>query len=199
MNNTLLTNVQQEEMKSVLDMTEENVVYFTSISDELVRSYTEDMDQLMRDLYEDCIQNDASDRVLEKYLLELNNMLYFLGNKLETVGIKDDLSKMASKEAFNNAYLRNRLKDAENRNKTTVAELTALAEDASKYETVLNSLYARVYKQIKFKMDAGYDMVNSLRKIITKRMQDQNLASYRAADNSEAVINSEFHIGGAQG
>jgi len=105
-------------------------------------------------------------------------MLYFLGSKLETVGVKDDLSKLAAKESYNEAYLSNRMKDAEHRNKTTVAELTALAEDASKYETVLNSLYARVYKQIKFKMDAGYDMVNSLRKIISKRMQDQSLSMY---------------------
>lgn len=197
MNNTLLTDVDKDSMNEVFETTETNVEYFTSMSDSLVTLYTKNMDELMSDLYVDCIQNDASDMALEKYLLELNNMLYFLGTKLETVGIKDDLSKMASKEAFNNAYLRNRLKDAENRNKTTVAELTAIAEASSKYETVLNSLYARVYKQIKFKMDAGYDMVNSLRKIISKRMQDQNLASFKP-DNTETVLANEFHIGGAQ-
>ena len=184
MSDTFLTNVDKDSMEEVFTSTEENVQYFTSISDELVKSYTENMDSLMSDLYTDCIQNDASDKILEKYLLELNNMLYFLGSKLETVGIKEDLSKLASKESYNNAYLRNRLKDAEQRNKTTVAELTALAEDASKYETVLNSLYSRVYKQLKFKMDAGYDMVNSLRKIITKRMQDQSLSMYQPRNNA---------------
>lgn len=188
MNDTLVTNIDKEAMTEVLDTTESNVQYYTSISDELVKQYTNDMDQLMRDLHVDCIQNDASDKILEKYLLELNNMLYFLGMKLETVGIKDDLSKMAAKESFNDAYLKNRLKDAENRNKTTVAELTALAEDASKYETVLNSLYSRVYKQIKFKMDAGYDMVNTLRKIITKRMQDQSLSMYSARSASTQEV-----------
>ena len=95
---------------------------------------------------------------------------------------------MAAKESFNDAYLKNRLKDAENRNKTTVAELTALAEDASKYEAVLNSLYSRVYKQIKFKMDAGYDMVNTLRKIITKRMQDQSLSMYSPRNNAQQEV-----------
>lgn len=183
MNDTLLTNVQSEQMDKVVEVTESNVTYFTSISDKLVQSYTGDLDQLMRDLHTDAIKNDASDKELEKYLLELNNMLYFLGMKLETVGIKDDLSKLAAREAYNDAYLRNRLKDAEQRNKTTVAELTALAEEASRYETVLNALYSRVYKQIKFKMDAGYDMVNSLRKIITKRMQDQSLSMYTPRTN----------------
>lgn len=183
MSETFLTNVDTASMDEVFNSTEDNVQYFTDISDNLVKSYTSDMDTLMSDLYTDCIKNDASDKVLEKYLLELNNMLYFLGSKLETIGIKEDLSKLASKESYNNAYLRNRLKDAEQRNKTTVAELTALAEDASKYETVLNSLYSRVYKQLKFKMDAGYDMVNSLRKIITKRMQDQSLSMYQPRNN----------------
>lgn len=192
MSDTFLTNVDTESMNEVFTSTEDNVQYFTNISDNLVKSYTSDMDSLMSDLYEDCIKNDASDMILEKYLLELNNMLYFLGSKLETIGIKEDLSKLASKESYNNAYLRNRLKDAEQRNKTTVAELTALAEDASKYETVLNSLYSRVYKQLKFKMDAGYDMVNSLRKIITKRMQDQSLAMYQPRNNA-AVASGEVY------
>lgn len=174
----ILVDIDRSQMDAVVQNTETNVEYFTNISDKLVTEYTADLDQLMRDLYKDAIQKDASDRELEKYLLELNNMLYFLGTKLETVGVKDDLSKLAAKESYNEAYLSNRMKDAEHRNKTTVAELTALAEDASKYETVLNSLYARVYKQIKFKMDAGYDMVNSLRKIISKRMQDQSLSMY---------------------
>ena len=192
MSDTFLTNVDTESMNEVFTSTEDNVQYFTDISDTLVKSYTSDMDTLMSDLYTDCIKNDASDMILEKYLLELNNMLYFLGSKLETIGIKEDLSKLASKESYNNAYLRNRLKDAEQRNKTTVAELTALAEDASKYETVLNSLYSRVYKQLKFKMDAGYDMVNSLRKIITKRMQDQSLAMYQPRNNA-AVASGEVY------
>jgi len=174
----ILIDIDKNQMDEVVQTTETNVQYFTGISDKLVTEYTADLDGLMRDLYQDAIQKDASDKELEKYLLELNNMLYFLGSKLETVGVKDDLSKLAAKESYNEAYLSNRMKDAEHRNKTTVAELTALAEDASKYETVLNSLYARVYKQIKFKMDAGYDMVNSLRKIISKRMQDQSLSMY---------------------
>ncbi len=180
-----LVNIDKEKMDTVVQQTEDNVVYFTGISDKLVKLYTEDIDQLMHDLYGDCIENDASDSVLEKYLLELNNMLYFLGTKLETVGIKEDLSKMAAKESFNDAYLENRLKDAEQRNKTTVSELTALAERESRYESVLNSLYSRVYKQIKYKMDAGYDMVNTLRKIITKRMQDQNLSMYNNRNTQE--------------
>lgn len=169
---TVLNSPEKEKLDELVKTVEENVEYYISISDKIVESYTKDFDVLMSDLKRDIIENDPTDLLLEKYVLELNNMLYFLSDKIESVGIKDDLSKMAAKEVFNTTYLESREKDIERKNKTTVAELTAMAEDASKYETILNSIYSRVYKQIKLKMDAGYDMVNTIRKIITRRMQD---------------------------
>lgn len=175
---TVIENPNTQVLNELVKSVEDNALYYTQISDTIIKSYTEDFDNLMMDLRKDIIENDADDVLLEKYVLELNNMLYFLGDKLEQVGIKDDISKMAAKEIFNNTYLQSREKDAERKNKLTVAELTALSEDASKYETILNSIYNRVYRQIKYKMDAGYDMVNTIRKIITKRMQDVNLSMY---------------------
>lgn len=179
MSMTMLTDIDEGKLTEVFETTEQNSTYYLDISNKLIKSYVGDFDQLMSDLKVDIIDNEATDLLLEKYLLELNNMLYFLSSKLETIGIKDDLSKMAAKEVFNEAYLSNREKDMERKNKTTVAELTAIAEDESKYESVLNSIYSRVYKQIKMRMDAGYDMVNSIRKIITKRIQDASLNQYQ--------------------
>lgn len=174
---TLLNSPDKELLDEIVETTEDTVSYYLSISEKLVKSYTEDFDELMSDLKEDLVDNEPTDIILEKYVLELNNKLYFLGDKLESVGIRDDLSKMASREVFNNAYLSSREKDTERRNKTTVAELTAIAEDTSRYQSVLNSIYSRVYKQIKLKMDAGYDMVNTLRKVISRRMQEASLSA----------------------
>lgn len=173
---TVLTAPEKEKLNGIIATTEDNLSYYISISEKLVKEYTSDFDELMQDLKEDLVDGEPTDAVIEKYVLELNNMLYFLGEKLEGVGIRDDLSRMASKEVFNNKYLESREKDAERKNKTTVPELTAIAEDASKYEAILNSIYSRVYKQIKLKMDAGYDMVNTLRKVISRRMQEVSLS-----------------------
>lgn len=174
---TVLSSPDKEVVDNILETTEDSVSYYLSISENLVKAYTEDFDELMSDLKEDLIDNEPTDIILEKYVLELNNKLYFLGSKLESVGIRDDLTKMASREVFNNAYLSSREKDTERKNKTTVAELTAIAEDASRYQSVLNSIYSRVYKQLKLKMDAGYDMVNTLRKVISRRMQEASLSA----------------------
>ena len=173
----------EESMNTVAQTTEQNSQYFLSISDNLVRSYTESLDTLMKDLYTDCVTNTPSDVTLEKYMLELNNMLYFMGTNLENVGIKDDLSKLAAKEVYNSAYLENIYAANASKTKVTVAENQAHAEEESKYETIMNNIYSRVYKQIKFKVDAGYEMMGTLKKIMNRRMQDAALTmSYNNND-----------------
>ena len=170
--------IDKQDFESLMSEVDELTNYYTEITNNILISYTQDFDDLMRDLKRDIIENEPTDMLLEKYLLELNNMLYFLSSKLEDVGIKDDISNMLTKEVYNNSYLNNRVKDSEKKNKYTVAELTAIAENDSKQQNVLHSIYTRVYKQMKSKMDAGYDMVNSLRKIITRRMQESNLSTF---------------------
>ena len=75
-------------------------------------------------------------------------------------------------------YLDNQVKDTDKKNKTTIAENQAVAEEASKYESAVNSIYDRSYKIIKFKIDAGYEFVNTLRKVISRRMQETELSMY---------------------
>lgn len=170
--------IEQEEFNNLLNEINDLTEYYTQITNSILESYTKDFDELMVDLKRDIIDNEPTDMLLEKYLLELDNILYFLGSKLESVGIKEDISNLLTKEVYNNSYLNNRVKDIEKRNKFTVAELTALAENDSTQQSVIRSIYSRVYKQIKLKIDAGYDTVNSLRKIITRRMQETNLSSF---------------------
>ena len=170
--------IEQEEFNNLLNEINDLTEYYTQITNSILESYTKDLDELMVDLKRDIIDNEPTDMLLEKYLLELNNILYFLGSKLECVGIKEDISNLLTKEVYNNSYLNNRVKDTEKRNKFTVAELTALAENDSTQQGVIHSIYSRVYKQIKLKIDAGYDTVNSLRKIITRRIQETNLSSF---------------------
>ena len=83
---TLLNSPDKELLDEIVETTEDTVSYYLSISEKLVKAYTEDFDELMSDLKEDLIDNEPTDIILEKYVLELNNKLYFLGDKLESVG-----------------------------------------------------------------------------------------------------------------
>lgn len=163
---------------------EDNSMYYTDISDKIVRNYSDDLDRLMARIYEDCVNVEPSDKTLEAYTMELSNALYFIGARVEGIGIKEDLTKMAAKEAYNDAYL-NHMDTGDAKKKPTVAELTALSEDDAKYQQVVNSIYTRVYKQLKYKVDAAYEMLNSIRKIISRRMQESQLS---AARNSGGVV-----------
>lgn len=167
---------EREWVGDIMSETDKNVGYFTQISDSLVEAYTQDLDNLMRCIKADTVDQEPSDAILEKYVLELSNMLYFIGQRLENVGVKEDLSKLAAKEVYNNSYMDNLSRDGK---KPTVAELTTMAENDSKYETVINSIYSRAYRQIKYKSDAAYEMLSSLRKIISKRMQEYQLSFSR--------------------
>ena len=190
MNETFLTLTEESKdvvVDEVVKSTEENSQYFTNISDSLVLGYTSDLDQLMIKINVDTVENEATDAQLEKYILELSNALYFIGSRLETMGIKDDLSKLAAKQVYNEAYLDAPV-DAKGK-KPTVAELTAIAEDSSRYETIMNNIYSRAYRQIKYKVDAAYEMLASLRKVISKRMQEAQLTMQR--NNGTLVMGTE--------
>ena len=118
--------------------------------------------------------------------MELSNALYFVGSRIESVGIKEDLTKIAAKETYNQAYLDGLATDGK---KPTVAELSATAVDKAKFDTVLNSLYNRVYRQLKFKVDAAYEMLSTIRKVISKRMQEAQLNNSR--NNGGMVFGKE--------
>ena len=50
----------------------------------------------------------------------------------------------------------------------TVADKTAQAELIAQAETMTLSIYSRAYKKVKLRMDAGYEMLNSLKKVMNK-------------------------------
>ena len=134
----------------------------------------------MQNIYTDIVvsKGDYNPNLLDMYCLELTNILYFMQQKLEDIGLKEDISKALAQEQYNKAYLDNQVKDASKTNKTTVAELTAIAQEESKKEQIITFVYDRCYKLFKAKIDSGYEMVNTLRKIITKNIQEMSLSKF---------------------
>ena len=128
---------------------------------------------------------------LESTYMKLSSILYFMGDQLEQLGIHNDMSKAAKQEIYNKAYLANQIKDSDKKNKTTVAENIAVAEQQSQYETIVNSIYDRAYKMLKYKIDAGFELLNTLRKIITRRMQEVDLSANQRNTAVKVIRESE--------
>ena len=173
-----LTQDDLSKIEDKIENTKTNVSYIEDMINHVLEDYTFHLDTIMRNIYKDIIEPDitAPLNTLEKYFFELSNELYYAGDRLEQLGIYDVVSKNACKEVYNANYLKLTSVE-ESKKKPTVAELTALSEKASQYEEVVNSIYNKAYKMFKNKIDAATVMLNTISKIISKRINEMQLNS----------------------
>ena len=97
-----LINTDKDEISKLMEETTSNVAYFENLTNDVVTSYTKDMDILMDNIYKNIIQvEQPALNTLEKYFLELSDCLYYMGDKVERLGIYETMSKNAYKEVYN--------------------------------------------------------------------------------------------------
>ena len=187
---TFLNNIDVDKVNELMAETQSNVEYFEQITNNVVNAYSEGLDKIMMEIYRDIISVDQPPlNTLEKYFFELSHCLYYMGDRLEKLGIYDVMSKNAYKEVYNNSYLS--LTDVgDNKKKPTVAELTAQAENDAQYENVVSDVYAKAYKIVKNKVESATTMLNSISKIISKRMAEMQLNS--VTPSGKQILNEDF-------
>lgn len=148
------------------------------ISDKLVTEYCKDLDDLMSVIKEQLQNNGGiTDTELEFLIMDLANALYFTGSAQEDLGIKEDICKAIRQEVYSKAR--------EQATGKTVADKTAQAELIAQAETMTLAIYSRAYKKVKLRMDAGYEMLNSLKKVMNKRIAEMELSNSRYINHSE--------------
>lgn len=148
------------------------------LSDDFVIRYCDDLDNIMlmiRQLLNG--HNNITDTELEYYIMDLANTLYFTGSAQEDLGIKEDTCKAIRQEVYSKAR--------EQATGKTVADKTAQAELIAQAETMTLAIYSRAYKKVKLRMDAGYEMLNSLKKVMNKRITEMELSNSRYINHSE--------------
>ena len=153
---------------------DKNVEYFNRLIDEIVDENTNSMDKILCNICDDVVNVDnPATELIEKYFLELTNCLYFMQERVEKLNIYDSLSKISYKQAYNESYMNPDL----DKSKPTVAELTAYAEGNTIYEQSLNEMYNKAYRIIRSKVDAAQTMVQTLSKVLSKRINDSQLSN----------------------
>ena len=182
---TYLNNIDTAKVDKLLEETGINVRYFNNACADVVKKYSEALDDLMKEIYVVCVKSgDTSIDKLEAYYLELSNMVYFMNEKVEELGVYADMSESASKEVYSKSYIANSgTKDANGKSKSTVAELQAQANLDAQYESVVASIYDHAYKIVKNKVNSAQDQMNSFRKIISSRMAEMQLSLYGSKGN----------------
>lgn len=160
---------------SIMNKVDNTSDMIKDISDNLVEKYCRSLDTEMAVIRLELKENNSlTDDTLEKHILELANILYFTGSAQEDLGIKEDTCKAIRQEVYSRAR-----EEATG----TVADKTAKAELISQQETVVLSIYSRAYKKVKIRMDAGYEMLNSLKKVMNKRITEMELSNSRYINN----------------
>lgn len=164
---TLAHDISEKDLNESAKMIEKNSRIIETITRNIVQSYTKPLDDVMnlcRDIFNSEIP--ASDQEIEDLVLRLPATLYFTGEGQEAIGIKEDISKAVKTEVFNKAR-----QDASG----TVADKDSLAEMASANESINNIIYQRAYKMIKLRMEAGYEQLNAIKKIMNRREMEYQL------------------------
>jgi len=82
----------------------------------------------------------------------------------EQLGIKDDISKALYREMYNT------VRDSQTTG--TVADKDTIAELASQTEYLTSVLYKRAYSIVKAKVAAAQEILSSVKKVISRRIQE---------------------------
>ena len=171
-------NEQPKTAESIMQKVDNISDTIKEISDKLVTKYCDDLDDLMIDIKSILTNDTMTDSYLETSILDLANTLYFTGSAQEDLGIKEDICKAIRQEVYS--------KEREQATGKTVADKTAQAELIAQAETMTLSIYSRAYKKVKLRMDAGYEMLNSLKKVMNKRITEMELSNSRYINHSES-------------
>lgn len=107
---------------------------------------------------------------LHRMITDLASILYFAVGKQESLGIKEDISKKLKNEVFSNT---------KQETSGTVSDKEAAATLASQSEDVVLTIYNKAYKQTKAKIDAGYEVLNVIKKVLTTRVAELELSNSR--------------------
>lgn len=170
-------DMRQANTESIMAKVDSTSDTIKELSNNLTRHYCKDLNILMLKIQGAIKTSNITDEFLETAIMDLANTLYFTGSAQEDLGIKEDTCKAIRQEVY--------AKAREQATGKTVADRTAQAELIAQAETLTLAIYSRAYKKVKLRVDAGYEMLNSLKKIMNKRIAEMELSNSRHINKSE--------------
>lgn len=153
----------------VKDDVEEKSKTVDKIVQDIIKPYCSSLDKYVS-FIKDCLQdgeNPPTTEELDDFCLNLSTYIYFACGATEQLGIRDDISKAVYKEMYHTT--RSEIE------RGTVADKDSLAELESQQEYIVNSCYNRAYKTMKAKVSSAQELLSSVKKVLSHRMQEQEL------------------------
>lgn len=160
----LIKNIDPQKLAITRDAIDLHSIDIDKMVNEVVYEYCSPLDKLMNEIYQ--LLNDSvrpTDEELDAWACKLAACLYFVGEGVEAIGVRQDISKAYKMDKYNRVY-----DDIETIG--TISDKTAKAELESQEEYIVNSIYTRAYKKANQKLEAGNEMLSSIKKVISRRM-----------------------------
>ena len=164
-----LKEIPDSDIEKIRKKVEDNSDALDKIVDDIIKPYCKDLDKyivFIRDCLKDG-ENPPTTSELDDWCLNLSTYIYFAGGLCERLGIRDDIGKAVYKEMYHSARA--------SQDKGTVADKDSLAELASQEEALISSAYTRAYKTMKAKVENAQELLQSCKKVLSRRMQEQEL------------------------
>lgn len=169
MNSALANDVDIEKVQK----NNERVESLTSVVREMVRGivneacsdldkYMEQIDEILRDA-----DNPVSDYELEDFTLNLPSLLYLVSARREELKVKEDVAKAIHKDVYN------RVRE---KAQGTVADKDTAADLAAQSEAITVIVLQRAGSTIKAREEAAWEMLNSVKKVLTRRTAELELS-----------------------
>lgn len=164
-----ITNQDTTILTNGLQAVNDNSSVLDSIVDEIVQDCCGELDNYIayvKSMLSDDNLNSIPTTVLEDITVSLPVILYQVSDAQEHMGIKEDIAKSTKLEVYNNAF---------NNANGTVNDKKAIAELQCQSESVVHTIYQRCYKIVKSRMDLGLELLQSVKKVLSKRITELEL------------------------
>lgn len=161
--------INVDDIKRIRLHVEDNSKLIDKVVDDIIQPYCKELDRYVY-FIKDCLkdgENPPLDVELDDWCMNLSTHIYFAGGMCEQLGVRDDISRAVYKEMYHSK--RSEL------NKGTVADKDSLAELQSQQEQIVNICYSRAYKIMKSKVASAQELLQSCKKVLSRRMQEQEL------------------------
>lgn len=163
------TSEDLKELSGIQSRVEDNSKHIDQIVNEIISPYCKDLDKYVL-FIRDCLkdgENPPTTCELEDWCMNLSTYIYFAGGLCEQLGVRDDIAKSVYKEMYHTG--RSNLETG------TIADKDSLAELVSQKEAIVSFTYTRAYKTLKAKVENAQELLQSAKKVLQHRMNEEEL------------------------
>lgn len=162
-------NFDENKIEDIRKRVNNNSEKIQEIVNEIITPYCKDLDKyvdFIRSVLADG-EHPATAQELDDFCMNLSVYIYYASGMQEQLGIKDDIARAVYKEMYHACR--------DSIEKGTIADKDSLAELASQQEYLTSVCYKRAYSVMKSKVAAAQELLSSCKKIITRRISEQEL------------------------